>query len=141
MNTANESVVIDASPFDISEFELLDTGVLTVQNAKGDDDLISKGQPVKIELYGSGSAQAVKVAHKAGQRSAARVAQLVRGKVNKREAENAEEEEIEKLVALTKSISPNFPLTPEEIYSNPKLGYITRQVKEYLAADSNFSKG
>ena len=127
--------------FDISQFELSDTGSLTVQNAKGDDDLMAGGSPVTIELYGSGSKQAVKVAHKAGQRAAARVQQLVRGKVNKKESEIAEEEEVEKLVALTKSISPNFPLTPEQLYSNHKLGYITKQVREYLAADSNFSKG
>jgi len=128
--------------FDISQFELQDTATLTVQNAKGDDDLIGADgvNPVTIEIYGSGSEQAVKVLHRAGQRAASRVQALVRGKVNKREAEIADEELVEKLVGLTKSIA-NFPVDPEALYSNPRLGYITRQVQNFFADDANFTKG
>lgn len=128
--------------FDISRFELEETATLTVQNAKGDDDMIGADgvNPVTIVLYGSGSAQMTKALHKAGQKAAQRVAALVHGRVNKRESEIAEEEQVEKLVACTKSIN-NFPIEPEALYSNPKLGYITKQVSAFLADDANFSKG
>lgn len=128
--------------FDISKYELKDTGSLTVQNAKGDEDLLGPdGKPVVIELYGHGSNEAVRVARKHGQRAAERMKQLVRGKVNKNEAQIAEEEEVERLAALTKSISANFPIAPAELYANPKLSYITRQVQTYLNDSANFSKG
>ena len=128
--------------FDISKYELNDSGTLTVQTAKGDEDLLgTDGKPVVIELYGHGSNQAVAVARKQGQRAAARVQQLVRGKVNKNEAAMAEEEEVERLTALTKSISANFPIAPAELYANPRLSYITNQVKAFLNDSANFSKG
>lgn len=127
--------------FDLSAYELHDTGLLKVQNAKGDDDLLGpNGKPVTIELYGPGSDQAVRARHKAGKRAAERMQQLVKGKIGKNESENAEEEEIDRLVSMTKSIN-NFPIDARTVYSNPKLGYITRQVKQYLDDDSNFSKG
>lgn len=128
--------------FDISMYELEETSVLQIQNARGDDDLMgADGKPVTIELYGHGSKQAVAVARKHGQRAATRMKDLVRGKVNKNESQVAEEEEVERLVALTKSISANFPLPPEELYANPKLSYITQQVRSHLNDTANFSKG
>ena len=128
--------------FDISKFELNDTAVLTVQNARDDDDLIGADgvNPVTIELYGSGSTQMVNALHKSGLRAAARLKQMVHGKVNKREAETADEEEVEKLVAVTKAVN-NFPIPAADLYANPKLGYITRQVKRFLNDDANFTKG
>lgn len=135
---AKENAVPD---FDITQFELVDTAILTVQNAKGDDDLIGADRvnPVTIELYGSGSKQMVAALHKAGQKATARMRSLMNGRVNKREAEIAEEENVEKLVALTKAIT-NLPISPEALYSNPKLGYITRQVQAFINADANFTK-
>lgn len=127
--------------FDVSQFELEETAVLTVQNAKGDDDLLVNGAPVTIELYGSGSRQAVKALHRAGQAAQLRLQQLVRGKIDKRAAETADAEMVEKLVACTKSIN-NFPIEggAEALYSNQKLGYITRQVVRFLDDDANFAK-
>lgn len=128
--------------FDISKYELQDSGTLTVQNAKGDEDLLgADNKAVLIELYGHGSNQAVSVGRKSGQRAASRMQQLVRGKVSKNEAQIAEEEEVERLAALTKSISANFPIAPADLYSNAKLSYITRQVQAYLNDSANFSKG
>lgn len=129
-------------PFDVSKFELEETAILTVQNAKGDDDLIGADgvNPVTIELYGSGSRQAVKALHKAGQQAQLRLQALFRGKVDKRAAEAADEEMVQKLVACTKAIN-NFPIEPEALYSNTKLGYITKGVIKFLDDDSNFAKG
>jgi len=127
--------------FDVSKYELEETAVLTVQNAKGDDDLIgADGEtPVTIALYGSGSRQAVKALHKAGQQAQLRLQALFRGKVDKRAAEAADAEMVEKLTACTLVIN-NFPVPPAELYANPKLGYITKQVIKFLDDDSNFSK-
>ncbi len=127
--------------FDITAYELEETAVLTLLNAKSDDDLIGADgtNPVTIELYGGGSRQMVKAQHKAGQAAQLRLQQLVRGKVDKRAAETAEEEMVEKLVACTKAIN-NFPVEPGALYSNAKLGYITKQVLKFLDDDSNFSK-
>jgi hypothetical protein len=127
--------------FDISKYELEETAVLTVQNAKGDDDLLgADGKPVTIELYGGGSRQMVKALHKAGQAAQLRLQQLVRGKIDKQAAEKADQEMVEKLVACTKQISGNFPVSPADLYANVKLGYITKQVVKFLDDDANFAK-
>lgn len=127
--------------FDISKYELEETSILTVQNAKGDDDLIGEDgiNPVTIELYGGGSRQMVKAQHKAGNAAQLRIQALVRGKVDKKAAENADAEMVEKLVTCTKAIN-NFPIAAEDLYSNIKLGYITRQVQKFLDDDANFAK-
>lgn len=127
--------------FDISQYELDETAVLTVQNAKGDDDLIGADgvNPVTITLYGGGSRQMVKAQHKAGQAAQLRLQQMVRGKVDKRAAEIADEEMVEKLTTCTKEIS-NFPISPADLYANTKLGYITKQVIQFLDNDANFAK-
>lgn len=142
MNNDQPMNMNNAQPvFDLSAYELEDFGVLRVQNAKGNDDLLGpNGEPVTIELWGPGSDQAVQVNHKAGQRASARLQQIMKGKTNKKDAEQAEEEEVDKLVAMTRRIN-NFPVDPRALYANPGLVYITRQVKQFLADDSNFSKG
>lgn len=127
--------------FDISKYELEETAVLTVQNAKGDDDLIGADgkNPVTITLYGGGSRQMVKAQHKAGQAAQLRLQQLVRGKVDKKASETAEQEMVDKLVICTKEID-NFPVAAADLYANQKLGYITRQVIKFLDDDANFAK-
>jgi len=127
--------------FDLSQYELVDTAVLTVQNAKADDDLIGADgvNPVTIVLYGSGSRQAVKALHKAGQAAQARLQSLVRGKIDKRAAETADQEMVEKLTTCTQAIN-NFPVPAADLYANPKLGYITRQVIAFLDNDANFAR-
>src|SRR5687768_2327932 len=119
----------EKKPFDLSRYELEETAELVVQDPSGVEDLIGEDgvNPVKIILYGSGSKQMVKAQHKAGLAIQQRVQAMLRsGKVDKRSAELADEEQVEKLVAVTKTII-NFPVTPEELYSNPALSYITRQ--------------
>ena len=128
--------------FDISQFELDETATLTVQNARGDGDLIGADgvNPVTIELYGSGSKQAVSAAHKAGQAAQLRLQGMMRGKVDKRAAETADQELVDKLVAVTKAIN-NFPVSAADLYANPRLGYITKQVAKFQDDDANFAKG
>ena len=127
--------------FDISLFELEDTATLTVQNAKGDGDLIGEDgiNPVTIELYGGGSREATKALHKAGLQAQARLQRVLRGKIDQKDALRADEEMVAKLATCTKKVN-NFPIDPKELYANPKLGYITRQVMRFLDDDANFAK-
>lgn len=127
--------------FDITKFELEENATLIVQNAKGDDDLIGADgiNPVKIVAYSSGTSQAVKALHKVGQQAQLRMQALFRGKVDKKAAEAADAEQVEKLVGFTKEIV-NFPMAPADLYSNPKLGYITRQFAKFIDDDANFAK-
>lgn len=127
--------------FNISQLELEDTATLTVQNARGDDDLIGADgvNPVQIVAYGAGSKEAVRALHKAGQQAQLRMQALLRGKVDKQAAEAADKEQVEKLAALTKEII-NLPITPADLYANPRLGYITRQFAKFVEDDANFAK-
>ena len=128
--------------FDVSKYELEDTAVLSLKNARGDDDLIGEdgASPVTIEVYSPGSPQGVKALHKSGRAAQLRIFRSMRGEFDPRDAENADREQVEKLVAFTKSISGNFPLSPHAVYGNPRLVYINRQVEEYIGKLGNFSK-
>lgn len=127
--------------FDVSAFELEDTGTLTLKNARGDDDLIVDGQPVTVEIYSPGSPQGVKALHKSGRSAQLRVFRSMRGEFDPRDAENADREAVEKLVAFTKGFSANWPVSAAATYGNPRLVYINRQVEEFIAKLGNFSKG
>jgi hypothetical protein len=124
--------------FNIADFELNDTAALTVQNPSGEDMLVD-GKPVIINLYGSGSPQFVKAKHKADNASTLRVQSMFRGKTVNNAAALSEQELVEKLEACTASVE-NFPIPASEIYANPKLGYITKQVVKFLDDDANFMK-
>jgi hypothetical protein len=125
--------------FDLSNYEAADTGTLEVMDITGDEPLLgTDGQPVLFEIYGPGSAPAVKHDAEMAQASKTRIFAAVRGKEPKNAAAIERDENIRKLAACTKSISENFPLTAKEIYENHKLGYITRQVAEYQGAWANF---
>jgi cytochrome c556 len=123
--------------FDLSSFELDDTGILTVQNAQGTGDLIVNGEPVTIELYGPGSDVARQFEHKEALAAAARMRKVFQGKIDPKAEE---QEQVQKLVRRTKRISANFPVEPEALYANRKLVYIHAQVHKFLADEANFSK-
>lgn len=128
--------------FDVSQYELNDTSVLTVQNLQRDDDLLVNDKPVRITIYGPGSTQGVKALHKAGRAAQARLQLLVRGKTEKNAAEAADAERVEKLVGITANIE-NFPIEGggAALYANPKLGDIADQVEAHFSDKANFSKG
>jgi hypothetical protein len=127
--------------FNASEFELLDTAVLIVQNANGNDDLLVDGKQVKITIYSSGSDQGVKAARKDVLRSQKNTQAIFQGKISPNAGETAEKEQAERLAGLTASID-NFPIEGGALalYSNPKLGFITKQVAKFHAEDGNFTK-
>lgn len=124
--------------FDLSQFELTDTGSLIVQNPKGDDLLID-GKPVTITLYGEGSKQFVGAKYKLDNALQTRAIGLMRGKSDKSGAEEQRQLKAEFLNAVTVSID-NFPIEGGALalYSNPKLSYITNQVDKFLGETENF---
>ena len=122
--------------FDLSAFEASDTAVLEVLNQK-EEPMLVNGQPVTIELYGPGSTQYAKAQAKIDSASQARAFAAIRGKVAKDGPDEARRLQAEKLAACTARIS-NFPVTPLDLYSNPKLGYITNQVAKFVEDWSAF---
>lgn len=128
--------------FDLSKYELNETAIMTVRNARDDDDLIGADgvNPVTITLYGSGSEQFVKAEHKAANAATARLQASFRGQAVKNQSELTQSELAQKLASCTASIE-NFPLDPLELYKNNKLSYIRKQAIRFLEADANFSKG
>ena len=126
--------------FDVSQYELEDTGTLTLKNARGDDDLLADGSPVTVEIYSPGSPQGVKALHKSGRAAQLRIFRSMRGEFDPRDAENADREQVDKLVGFTKAFSANWPVSPAATFGNPRLVYINRQIDEYIGKLGNFSK-
>lgn len=124
--------------FNIEDFELNETAAMTVQTPAG-DDMIIDGKPFVINLYGSASAQGTKAQHKFENAATARVQNMFKGKTVSNAAEANEKDLIERLVSCTSSFE-NFPVSPFDTYSNPKLGYIRKQVVKWLDDDINFMK-
>lgn len=127
--------------FDVSQYELEDTAVMTVKNARGDDELLgTDGKPVTVEFYSPGSPQGVKALHKSSRAAQMRMFASMRGEFKSDDAANADREQAEKLAAFTKSISENFPMAPLAIFSNPKLCYWNKQAEEWIGKLGNFTK-
>jgi hypothetical protein len=127
--------------FNISDFEILETGVLVVQNAGGTEDLLVNGEQVKITIYSSGSEQGVKAARRETLRQQKTTQAIFNGKIPPNAGETAEKDAADRLESLTAGIE-NFPIEggAKALYSNPKLGYIARQVAKFHADDGNFTK-
>lgn len=124
--------------FDITQFELTDISKMTVQLPNG-DDMIVDGKPFIINFYGPGTEQSVKAKHKAENLNNSRLQSMIKGKTLQGASELGEKEVNDRLVACTHSFE-NFPLTPAEVYANPKLSYIKKQVIKFLDDEANFMK-
>lgn len=127
--------------FDVSSIELADTAPLNIKNSRGDDDLVIDGKPVVFEIFSPGSAEGQKALLRAGRAAQKRTWRMMREQLDPQDAVDAEREHAEKLAAFTKSVSDNLPLPPLQIYQNPRLCYIARQVDEFIGKLGNFSKG
>lgn len=131
----------NSDPFDIANFEASESAWLDVNDMAG-EPLLYKGAPVRIALYGPGSAAYVKADAKAAAASSARAFAAMRGKPGKTDAEEAKKTMVDKLAACTQTIE-NFPIPggAASLYANPKLGYITNQVVRFLDDWQNFKPG
>lgn len=126
----------EKKPFDLSKFELQETATLTVEDPRG-GSLLVDGEEVKITVYGPGSKQHRKAKRILDNASNERAFAALRNKPMKNADEQAEKDKIAFLTACTVQID-NFPVSPEEIYSNPGLAYITKQVEAFILSDENF---
>lgn len=127
-----------AEDFDLSAYEASDTGTLDVMGLN-EEPLLYHGQPVRITVYGPGSATYVRAEAKVAAASQARAFAALRGKAGKQDAEEQRQQLTEKLAAVTFSIE-NFPIPggAAALYANPRLGYITNQVTKFLDDWANF---
>lgn len=127
--------------FDLSAYELADTCEITLKDARGDDMLGTDRKPVTARIYSPGSPQGVQAIHKASRGAQQRLFHTMQGKVDPKDAENADREQAEKLAAFVESFSKNFPVTPLQVTSNPRLPHLHRQIAETIDKYANFSKG
>lgn len=127
---------ITAADFDLASFEAADTAVLEVTDRQG-EPLLFKGEPVTIELYSPGSSQYLRANHKVATAQQTATFAAIRGKPIKETVEGNMHKQAEKLAACTARVN-NFPVPAFEIYTNPKLGYITNQVAKFIEDWANF---
>lgn len=122
--------------FDLSAYELDDFAICEINGKKGDGPLIGPdGEPVTIEVWGPGSAAAIAWENKQSRDITNRAMKAARGKHHDIDARR---DFVAKLVAHTKAVNHFIPMTPEELYGNPKLGYISDQVARFMGDTANF---
>lgn len=123
--------------FNITDFEAKDTAWLEVQNIKDDGPLLVNGAPVRIELSSPGTREYLGAQHKAATANDAKTFAALRNKPVKETVESRIEDAAAKPIACTRTIE-NFPVTARELYTNPKLGWITSQVTKFIEDWANF---
>lgn len=121
----------------LASLEANDVAWLDVQNKKDDGPLLFNGAPVRIAVRSPGTREALNAQHKLEQAASARAYAGMRGKQVKETVEDKIKANAEKLAAVTAGIE-GLPLSPIDLYSNPKLGYITEQVAKFHADWANF---
>jgi hypothetical protein len=126
-----------AAAFNLADFEARDTAMLEIQNIKGDGPLLVNGEPVRVEVRSPGTREAQSAQHKIETAATAKTFAAMRGKPVKETVEGKLEERAAKLLAVTVRFE-NFPASPEAVYNNPKLGWITQQVAEFHGDWANF---
>lgn len=128
-----------AAVFDVSQYELEDSAVLTFKNKRGDDDLIGAdgSTPARARIFSPGSSQGVKALHKSARAAQMRMFRTLRGEFDPADASNADREQAEKLAAFTAELI-NFPVAPIEVFTNPRLVYMAKQVEDFIAKYGNF---
>lgn len=126
------------SDFDLSVLEAEDTGTVELLDIKG-DPLMVNGKRAAVVVYGPGSEQYQRASAKLQTATEQRLIQAARGKA-KDDVEENRKRSIERLSAVTKEIV-GMPLTPQAFYANTKLGYLHKQVTDYIDDWANFAKG
>jgi hypothetical protein len=115
--------------------------VLTVQNATDTGPLLGvDGQPVTIELWGPGSETYVREQTNIDRSNQERMMKSI-GKGAGAKVDSYVDTRavaVKKLIACTRSISPNFPVSADALYTNVKLGYITAQASKFMEDWGNF---
>ncbi|WP_332848715.1 hypothetical protein [Massilia sp. S19_KUP03_FR1] len=125
------------TPFNIADFEAKDTAWLDVQNIKDDGPLLVNGGAVRIELSSPGTREYLGAQHAIATAEQAKTFAALRNKPIKETVETRIKDGSIKPIACTRTIE-NFPVSAQELFTNPKLGWITAQVNTFLSDWSNF---
>lgn len=128
--------------FDVKQYELQDTAVVTIKDANAIDDLIGADgvNPVTVEIYSPGSPEGVRANHILRYKAAQRAQRMLRGEIKEGDMAKEDEDGAKRLVAYTKAIN-NFPIEPLAVYSNPRLPFFNRDVEAGIGKLANFKKG
>ena len=135
MNDQNQNQ--NAATSTLADLEARDTAWLEVQNKQDDGPLLFNGQPVRIEVRSPGTREALNAQHKQDQARKTATYAAMRGKHVKETVDGNITQGAEKLAAITAQIE-GLPISPLDLYSNPKLGYITEQVAKVHGDWANF---
>lgn len=122
--------------FDLTQFELKDTADIEIVLPNGSPMMNGKDQVI-ISVYGGGSKQYVAAKHRAENAASLRVSAMLRNKNSETSAEDTEKQQAQFLADCTAEVK-GLPVSALDIYSNPKLKYITDQVQSFLDDDENF---
>lgn len=114
----------------LADLEARDTAWLEVQNKQDDGPLLFNGKPVRIEVRSPGTREALSAQHKLEQTQTAKTFAAMRGKPVKETVDDKIASSADKLAAVTASID-GLPVSPIELYKNPRLGYIAEQVAKF----------
>ena len=128
---------MNTAAMNLADLEARDTAWLEVQNKQDDGPLLFNGKPVRIEVRSPGTREALSAQHKQEQARSAATFAAMRGKATKETVEGKIAQGAEKLTAITAQIE-GLPISATELYSNPKLGYITAQVAAFHGDWANF---
>lgn len=130
-----------ASDADFEAFFMEEVSILEPKLPTG-EPMLFKGQQVRIHLYGPASEQHVKASDALQRHTTKAVVTAMKQGANAKGTSNEDREaDLAYLVSVTKQID-NFPLsggTPA-IYKNPRLSYLTDQVRAHLRDGANFFK-
>lgn len=137
INSPASTVAAAEALFNLADFEATDTAWLEVQNKKDDGPLLFNGRAVRIELRSPGTKEAMSAQHKIDTATTTKTYAAMRGKASKDTLESNIAQRAEKLVAVTTQIE-NFPVSPKDLYSNPKLGFIIEQAVKFHGDWANF---
>jgi len=130
---------------DISALKVAGTGALHLKSATG-EPLYDGDKPVQVILYGPGSREFGTVESRQGNRAIRRMNDND-GKITAPTADERLAETTEDLADLTvrfEGLTCGDKQGPElfrAVYSDPQLGYITRQVSKFVADWGNFKAG
>jgi hypothetical protein len=138
-----DAATIQANPsgaFDLAQFEAKDWATLTVLNPKTLEPLIgADGKPVEIDMYGPASEQYLRIETQIERdRNTALIQKVTKaGKTSDGDDELQRAIRTKKLIACTREIR-NFPVAPEDLFKNPRLGYIANQAAQFMEVWGHF---
>lgn len=129
----------------LSKFEMAETSVLHLRDARdmpmyadGEDGKPDTSKPIRVHVYGPGSKQ---YAHAKGKQNNLLMQRSIRpDKYKDPTPEERLQEDIDLLVACTRSFENVGDETAESIYSNQLLSFIRDQVLAHVNETKNFSK-